>query len=156
MPKAQKIGTDSRTETAEMAFRFPFFVDGSVARMVSWPVEAWLRCQAGMLKAAEPAATGWIERRRAAATSTIETLERLAGCTDLQEAASIQRSWFEETMKRLDSDMHAFADQALALSHEAMSATRYAAQTSAEVVALAIQPGQRAAEQQQQQVDAAA
>lgn len=155
MAKAQKIGTESRPEMAETAFRFPFLVDGSVARMVSWPIEAWLRCQAGMLKAAEPAATGWIERRRAAATSTLDTIERLAGCSDLQEVASIQRSWFEDSMKRLDSDLHALADQALALSQEAMSATRYVAQTSAEVVALAIQPPQRGAEQSQP-VDAAA
>ncbi|HEY3916932.1 MAG TPA: phasin family protein [Stellaceae bacterium] len=154
MARSQKIGTDGRVESSpELATRFPFF-DSSVVRMMSWPVEAWLRCQAGMLKAAEPAATGWLERRHAAATSTLETLERLAGCNDLQEVASIQRSWFEDNMKRLDSDLHALADQALALSHEAMSATRYAAQTSAEVVALAIQPGQRAAEQQP--VDAAA
>jgi hypothetical protein len=48
------------------------------------------------------------------------------------------------------------ADQALAVSQEAMSATRYAAQTSAEVVALAIQPVQRAADEQQRPVDAAA
>lgn len=154
MARSQKIGTDGRVESsADTALRLPFF-DSSVARMMSWPVEAWLRCQAGMLKAAEPAATGWIERRRAAATATIETLERLAGCSDFQEAASIQRSWFEDSMKRLDSDIHALADQALAISQEAMSATRYAAQTSAEVVALAIQPVQRATEQQP--VDAAA
>jgi hypothetical protein len=154
MAKAQKIGTDDRMQSAiEAVPRFPFF-DGSVARMLSWPVEAWLRCQAGILKAAEPAASGWIERRRDAATSTLETLERLAGCNDLQEVASIQRGWFEDSMKRFDSDLHALADQALAVSQEAMSATRYAAQTSAEVVALAIQPAQRAGDQHP--VDAAA
>ncbi|HEV8014469.1 MAG TPA: phasin family protein [Stellaceae bacterium] len=154
MAKAQKLGTDDRMQSAAEAIsRLPFF-DSSVTRMFSWPVEAWLRCQAGMLKAAEPAATGWIERRRAAATSTLETLERLAGCNDLQEVASIQRGWFEDSLKRFDSDLHALADQALAVSQEAMSATRYAAQTSAEVVALVTQPVSRAAEQQP--IDAAA
>jgi len=100
-------------------------------------------------------ATGWLERRYAATTSTLDTLERLANCNDFKEAASIQRSWFEDSMKRLDSDLHAFADQALAFSHEAMSATRYAAQTSADVVALATQPAQRTTEPQPP-VDAAA
>jgi hypothetical protein len=57
-------------------------------------------------------------------------------------------------MKRLDSDFSAFADQALAVSREKMSATRYAAESSADVVALAIQPAQRATEQPP--VDAAA
>ena len=136
-------GTEERMESAsETASRFPLF-DTSMTRMLSWPVEAWLRCQAGLLKASEPAATGWIERRRAAATAALDTLERLAGCSDLKEVASIQRSWLEDSMKRFDSDLHAIADQALAFSQEALSATRYAAQTSAEVVALAIQPAQQ-------------
>ena len=159
MARAQpKIGMEDRIENAaEAAARLPF-LDPSMARAFSWPLEAWLRAQAGILKAAEPAATGWIERRCAAATSTIDTLGRLANCSDLKELATVQRSWFEDSMKRLDSDLHAFADQALAVSREAMSATRYAAQTSAEVVALATQPAQSAAEQatQQQPVDAAA
>lgn len=143
MARGQKIGMDDRLENAaEMAPRFPFF-DGSIARMMGWPVEAWLRAQAGILQASQPVATGWFERRRAAATATLDTLERLANCNDFKEAASIQRSWFEDSMKRFDLDMHAFADQALAVSREAMSATRYAAQTSADVVALAIQPVQQ-------------
>jgi Phasin protein len=154
MARGQKIGIDERVEsTMEAASRLPLF-DGSVARMMSWPVEAWLRAQAEILKASEPVATGWLERRRAAATATLDTIERLAHCNDLKEAAAIQRGWFEESMKRLDSDFNAFADQALAVSHETISATRYAAQTSADVVALAIQPVQRAAEQRP--VDAAA
>ena len=155
MARGQKIGMEDRVESAvEAASRFPFF-DPSIARMLSWPVEAWLRAQAGILQASEPVASGWLERRRAAATATLDTIERLATCNDLKEAASIQRNWFEDSMKRLDSDLHALADQALAVSHEAMSATRYVAQTSADVVALAIQPAQRATEQPPA-VDAAA
>ena len=143
----------------KMAATFPY-PDETVTRMVSGPVEAWLRCQAGILKAVQPLATGWIERRRAGATAALETVERLALCRDWQEAAAIQRSWVEESMKRLDSDLQAFGEQALTIAQEAMSATRFAAQSSAEVVALAIQPAQRAAAEQQQQqqprVDAAA
>lgn len=112
-------------------------LDISITRLIGWPVEAWLRCQAGMLKAAEPTATGWIERRREGANAAFSTFEKLAKCSDLQEAVSIHRDWFEGTMRRLDSDLHAFADQAVALSHEAMAATRYAAQTSSEMVGLA-------------------
>lgn len=154
MARAQKIGMEDRVESAvEAASRLPFF-DASIARMLSWPLEAWLRAQAGILQASEPVAAGWLERRRAAATATLDTLERLANCNDFKEAASIQRGWFEDSMKRLDSDMHALADQAFAVSREAMSATRYAAQTSADVAALAIQPVQRATEQPP--VDAAA
>ncbi len=153
MARGQKIGIDERVESTMEAASQPFF-DGSVAYMLSWPVEAWLRAQAGILKASEPVATGWLERRCAAATSTLDTIERLAHCNDLKEAASIQRSWFEESMKRLDTDFNAFADQALAVSRETMSATRSVAQSSADVVAFAIQPAQRATEQPP--VDAAA
>jgi hypothetical protein len=154
MARGQKVGMDDRVESAaEAVSRLPFF-DGSVARMLGWPVEAWLRAQAGILQASQPLATGWFERRQAAAAATLDTIERLANCNDLKEAASIQRSWVEDSMKRFDSDLHAFADQALAVSREAMSATRYAAQTSADVVALAIQPVQRAGEHPA--VDAAA
>jgi hypothetical protein len=119
---------------------------GSITRMIGWPVEAWLRCQEGVLKATEPAATGWIERRREGATAVFATFEKLAKCSDLQEAVSIHRDWVEGTMRRLDSDLHALADQAVALSHEAMAATRYAAQTSTEIVSLTTQAAARSDE----------
>jgi hypothetical protein len=121
----------------------PLALNGSITRMIGWPVEAWLRCQEGVLKAVEPAATGWIERRREGAYAVFSTFEKLAKCSDLQEAASIQRDWLEGTMRRLDSDLHAFADHAVALSQEAMAATRYAAQTSTEIVTLTTQTAGR-------------
>lgn len=155
MARAAKIGTDDGTGGKEAAAPFPFY-DESITRIVGWPVEAWLRCQAGILKAAQPVTIGWIERRRAGATAALETFERLALCKDWEEAASIQRNWIEETMQRFDSDLHAFSEQALAIAQEAMSATRYAAQSSSDVVALAIKPVQRAAAEVQQRVDAAA
>lgn len=113
--------------------------DPSFTRMIGWPVEVWLRAHSGMLKAVEPAATGWIERRREAVNAALDTFEKLSHCNDLQEAASIQRDWFESTMKRFDTDLHAFADHAMALTHECMSATRDAAQTSQEVAGIAMQ-----------------
>lgn len=118
-------------------------LDPSITRMIGWPVEAWLRCQEGVLKASEPAAMGWIERRREGVNAAFSTFEKLAKCSDLQEAATIQRDWLEGTMRRLDSDLHALADQAVALSHEAMAATRYAAQTSSDIVNLTTQASAR-------------
>lgn len=155
MARPSKIGSDERIGGMEAAAAIPFG-DESVTRVVTWPIEAWLRCQAGILKAAQPVTAGWIERRREGATAALETFERLVLCKDWEEAASIQRNWIEESMKRLDSDLHAFSDQALAIAQEAMSATRYAAQSSSDVVALAIKPVQRAAADVQQRVDAAA
>jgi hypothetical protein len=121
-------------------------LNGSITRIIGWPVEAWLRCQEGVLKATEPAATGWIERRREGANAVFSTFEKLARCGDLQEAVSIQRDWLEGTMRRLDSDLHALADQAVALSHEAVAATRYVAQTSTEMVTLTTQAAGRSDE----------
>jgi hypothetical protein len=123
-------------KAAEISREFPLF---DAARMMGWPVEIWLRAQSGMLKAVQPVATGWIERRRDAATAALDAIEKLSHCNDLQEAAAIQRDWFEGTMRRFDTDLHAMADQAVALSQEAMSATRYAAQTSSEVVGRTMQ-----------------
>lgn len=121
----------------------PAFDGSSMTRLMVWPVETWLRCQAGMLKAVQPAASGWIARRREGATAVLNTVEKLAKCNDLQEAASIHRDWIEGTLQRLDSDFHALADHAVALSHEAMAATRDAAQTSTEIVGLAVQAAGR-------------
>ncbi len=120
--------------------------DGSITAMIGWPIEAWLRCQAGMIKAATPVASGWIERRREGANAALDAIERLATCNDLQEAASVHREWLEGSMKRLDADLHAIADHAVALSHEAVSATRYAAQSSSEAAGLATASAQRADE----------
>ena len=136
--------TQGRTESNTNAPGREFsLLDGSITRVMGWPVEAWLRCQAGMLKAVEPTATGWIERRREAATAALNTFEKLATCSDLQEIATIHRDWLDGTIQRLDSDLHAIADHAVALSHEAMAATRYAAQTSTEVVGLVVHSSAR-------------
>ena len=113
-----------------LAREAPVF-DERVTQMFGWPMEVWLRCQSGLLDVAQPAAAGWIERRRDAANAAIDTFEKLSRCSDLQEAASIHRAWFEGTMKQIDSELHAFADHAVALSREAMSATRYAARPAA-------------------------
>lgn len=116
----------------------------SMAEMIGWPIEAWLRCQAAAIDAAQPVAAGWIERRREGATAALDTFARLAQCSDLQEAAAIHREWLEGTMRRLDADLHAMADHAVAVSQEAVSATRFAAQTSSEVVSRAVAPVFRA------------
>lgn len=117
--------------------------DASLTALIGWPIEAWLRCQAGVLDAAKPVADGWIERRREAAKATLDAFERLATCSDIQEVASIHRDWLEGSMQRLDADLHAFADHAVAVSHEAVTATRYAAQTSSEAAARVAAPAFR-------------
>jgi hypothetical protein len=142
-PKSRKLESTieprAEAEKENGSGREFLLMDPSLTRMMGWPVEMWLRAQTGMLKAAEPLASGWIERRREAADAALDCFEKLTHCNDLKEAATIQRDWFEGAMRRLDTDLHAIADQALALSQEAMSATRYAAQTSSEVVGMAMQ-----------------
>lgn len=109
---------------------------GSITRLFSWPVEAWLHCQAEILKAAEPVTSGWLGRRKEAANAALETLEKLTQCNDLNEAVSIHRDWLDGAMRRLESDMHALADHAVAVSHEAMTVTRHMTQSSSEMVGL--------------------
>ena len=134
--------------------QIPFF-DNSITRMMGLPVEVWLRAQTGLLKAVEPVATGWIERRREAATAALDALEKLSRCNDLQELCSVQRDWFEATIRRFDTDLHALADHAVALSQEAMSATRYATQTSSEMAGLAMQTAKQATTRGQEAVQQA-
>jgi hypothetical protein len=127
----EPFGSNAGMRAAEAA-------ESTLTRLASWPFEVWLRCNAGMLKAAEPIASGWLERRREAATAALDVMDRLSGCSDVQQIAAIQREWLDGAMRRIDSDLHAIADHAAALSHEAVSATRYAAQTSSDVVAFAV------------------
>jgi len=127
-------------------------LDGSMTQMMTRPLEICLRWQADLLKAAEPLTADWLERRREGTNAALDALERLARCTDLAEAASIQRDWFDGATKRLNSDIGALTAQAVALSEEAVVATRNAAQSSAEAVA-SLKP--RAVEKETR-VDAAA
>jgi len=143
--KFESVGEREISNSPAPSLNPPSF-DGSITRVIGWPVEAWLRCQEAVLKATEPAATGWIERRREGANAVLSTFEKLAKCGDLQEVASIHRDWLEGTMRRLDSDLHALADQAVALSHEAVAATRYVAQTSTDILSLTAQAAARSDE----------
>lgn len=112
--------------------------DFAMLQLVARPFEFWLRCQHDVLTAVEPAAKGWLERRREGAEAMLEAIEKLASCGDLSDVASVQRQWLEGAMKRLESDFRALGEQAVVFSQEAVSATRYAAQSSTEAVSLAL------------------
>ncbi|HEV2546102.1 MAG TPA: phasin family protein [Stellaceae bacterium] len=114
------------------------------------PLEACLRWQAEMLKAAEPMAMAWFERQLEATHMTLDTVERLSHCSDLGEAANIQREWFDGTVKRLTAELAKFTEQATSLSREAVSATREVMHPAAET-APKVSTGHKEA-----QVDAAA
>jgi hypothetical protein len=103
-------------------------LDGSVTQMMARPFEIWLRWHNDLLKAVEPVTVGWLERRRESAGAALEALEKLVRCTDLGEAASIQRDWIDGAVKRLNSDIAALTEQTMALSQEAVAVTRYATQ----------------------------
>jgi len=120
-----------KTETAGGRPETESAVSGmSIDAMIGWPMDAWLRCQAGMLKATEPLANGWIERRRQGTNAAFDAFEKLAACSDIGQAASVQRAWFEGSMKRLDADLRAFVEHATSLSQEAVAATRQEVETA--------------------------
>lgn len=123
-------------------FERPMSGNGEVlsdlTRLTAWPVEMWFRTQTGVLDAVEPMAKAWLERGRSATTATVETMEKLARCRDLDEAVAIQRAWVEGSIQRLNDDLRSFADQAVALSGHAMSVTRETAQTSSDLVGSAM------------------
>jgi len=127
-------------------------LDGSITQMVTRPFEIWLRWHHDLLKAAEPVTMGWLERRRDSIDAALAALEKLVRCTDLGEAATIQRDWIDGAIKRLNSDIASLTEQTVALSQEAAAVTRYAIQPPAEA-----QPSsKRRAVEKDTQIEAAA
>ncbi len=117
---------------------FPDF-DAPMMRMIAWPVQLWLRSQADMIKAAEPVATGWLERRREDAEATLQALGRLSARPGLSDAATIQREWLDGVMRRLEADITALTGPATFWSHETITATQEAAQRLSEAATSATQ-----------------
>jgi hypothetical protein len=107
-------------------------LDGSITQMMTRPIEIWLRWHHDLLKAVEPATMGWLERRRQSAGAAFEALEKLVRCTDLGEAASIERDWIDGAIKRFNSDIAAAAERTVTLSQEALAVTRLVTQPLAE------------------------
>ena len=114
-------------------------VDARMTRMMAWPVELWLRSQADMIKAAEPVATGWLERRREDAEAALRALERLSTCPGLSDAATVQREWLDGAMRRLEADMRALTGPATFWSHETITAAREATERLSEAATSATQ-----------------
>ena len=124
----------TKTMKAEPASAIPTAAFGvPMTRLMSGPMEALLQWQADALKAAEPVMMGWLERRRDATAATLETIEKLGRCTDLSEAAQVQGEWIDGVLKRLNADLQTLTEHAMALSQEAVSLTRRAAHSAAEM-----------------------
>lgn len=100
---------------------------------LAWPLEHLLQLQAELLKAAEPGINSWLNRRREGTTAVLQACEKLAACRDFGDALSIQSEWVDGAMKRLDLDVQALAEHALAVSQCTLGATRQAAQTTTEL-----------------------
>ena len=107
--------------------------NGSAARMMLWPIEAWLHLQSEVLNAAAPAAAEWIDRRREGTAAALQTIEKLTRCKDAQEASQIQSEWMREETKRLEADVRALGDQTLLLTRAAEKASRQGAQAAGAV-----------------------
>jgi phasin protein len=117
--------------------------EGPMTQIWIRPLEVCLRWQADMLKATEPLAMGWFERQLETTHMTLETIEKLSNCSDLNEAVSIQREWFDRAAKRLTVELEKLAEQATSLSREAVAATRGAVQAVSEAAASPKQPAPR-------------
>jgi hypothetical protein len=129
---ARKTIESEHLSRAPMAYLTDLARFEGMAQMWTRPVQACLRWQAEMLKAAEPVAMGWFERQLDATYFALEKIEKLAHCSDLNEAVEIQREWFESAGKRLTIELEKLTEQATSLSREAVSATRDAMQPVSE------------------------
>jgi hypothetical protein len=97
---------------------------------LAWPLEHWLQFQADLFRAAQPALLGWVDRRCEGSEAALQAFAGLATCQDLGQAMSIQSEWLSASMKRLESDLQAAAEQALAVGQCTTGATQRAAQTT--------------------------
>jgi hypothetical protein len=97
---------------------------------LAWPVEHWLQFQADLFRAATPMLLGWIDRRCEASGAALRAAGGLASCQDVGEAMAIHSDWLSGSMKRLDHDLQAAGQHALAVVHCTTGATQRAAQTS--------------------------
>jgi hypothetical protein len=88
--------------------------------------------EADMLKAAEPLAAGWFRRQLETTHITLDTVEKLSRCSDMAEAVTIQREWFEAAARRLTTELENLTEQAASISREAVSATQGAMQRVSE------------------------
>lgn len=102
---------------------------------LAWPLEHWLQFQADLFRATEPTLLGWIERRAEGTGAVLRSLNRLAACQDIGDVVAIQSEWLTGFMERLDRDIQAVAEQALAVSQCASGATQQAAQVTTGVAA---------------------
>jgi hypothetical protein len=112
------------TQIFEKTFAaFPTF-NSYAARMMLWPVQAWLHLQSDMLDAAAPAAAAWITRRRQGTAAALQALDKLSKCKDMKDASQVQSEWLADETKRIEADMRAVGDQTLALARAAEKVSR--------------------------------
>jgi predicted nucleic acid-binding Zn-ribbon protein len=129
------------------AFPAPFTqADPKTIRLLARPLEQLLQMQSEMLKATEPALTSWMRRQREGLDAAMKALERLTECKDMNEAATIQREWADQQMKRWSTEVQAVTEQAMALSQSGLTAARQAAEITTELASLAEVPKRKAAE----------
>ena len=112
---------------------------------LAWPLDQWLRWQAELLKAAGPSLNGFLVRRGEGLSAGLRAGEKLAACRDLNEALAIQSEWIDGAMQRLDLDIQAVGEHALALSRSTAGATQRAAQAATELATRGVEQVLRAA-----------
>lgn len=123
--KVTKVKQGSGIQPARSAV-----ADTEAVPSLAWPLELWLQFQADLFRATEPALIGWIDRRCEGTGAVLRSVERLTTCQDFGEAISIQSEWLTGFMGRLDRDIQAVAEHALAVSQCASGATQQAAQAT--------------------------
>jgi hypothetical protein len=98
--------------------------DGGSARMFVWPFEMMLRFNANMANALHESTVAWAERRQEAAEQTADAFERLVQSRDLVEAVTIHQEWLENSIRRLDEDVNAAANQGTKIARGATSTAK--------------------------------
>ena len=129
MARATRVESEEAPRTGLADFLRP---DGRTVHAMVWPMEFWLRYETDMLKALEPLAANWLQRRREGLEAAVQAFERIAGASTLAEAAAERHAWIDSTMQRLAEDLKEMSGPAMVWSERAVAAVREASHVSAE------------------------
>lgn len=130
----------------QIAQESPLSPDQPPVRMFVWPVEMMLHFHANLANTVQESALSWMQRRQEAADDAVKAFDRFVHCRDIGEAVTIQQEWLENSIRRLNEDFGAFANQSANLSRDAASMSKEAFGRSADAARAGIRNGEHAAE----------
>lgn len=142
MARATRVEAEEAPRSSLADFMRP---DGHTMHALVWPMEFWLRYQSDMLKALEPLAGHWLQRRREGLEAAVNAVERIAAAPNLADGIAAQHAWIDGAMQRLGADLKEMSGPAMLWSERAVAAVREVSHVSAEATRWNVRRDEKAA-----------